>query len=241
MKVLLCGHELSVNERLSKIIHELGYVAITAEDSHIFEVIKNRQPEVLLFHATMPNLDTLCQQISEKLLYRPAMIWIGQAQQCTQAAFCAGVHDYLLSPVSKEALQMSLAKVCQLNAAQTWLLAKKPTNERRVRQYIAARTHRGVEMIAIENVYYFAADQKYVKVRHKEGTVLIDETLKGLEEEFGGIMFRIHRGALVNLEYLDVLELVNSRHYQVRLRGINETLSVSRRYLPALREKIYSI
>lgn len=241
MKVLLCGHESSASERLAKIVGELGYVAIIADDNHLFELIKTRRPEVLLMNAAMGDIKEICRFAAEQFVYTPAIIWVGKESDCALAAFGAGADDYLLSPVAKEELCASLTKVCKLNAAQAWTLAKKPTGERRVRQYIAARTHRGVEMVSIDNVYYFAADQKYVKVRHKDGTVLIDETLKGLEEEFGGIMFRIHRGALVNLEYLDLLELVDSGQYQVRLRGVNEALSVSRRYLPALREKIYSI
>ncbi len=52
------------------------------------------------------------------------------------------------------------------------------------RHQIAAKTYRGVELIPVENIYYFLADQKYVTVRHKNGSVLIDETLKELETEF---------------------------------------------------------
>jgi two-component system response regulator AlgR len=44
------------------------------------------------------------------------------------------------------------------------------------RQQIAAKTYRGLELIPVENIYYFLADQKYVTVRHKNGSVLIDET-----------------------------------------------------------------
>ena len=109
------------------------------------------------------------------------------------------------------------------------------------RHQIAAKTYRGVELIPIENIYYFLADQKYVTVRHRNGSVLIDETLKDLESEFSDRFIRIHRNALVSLDYLERLELIAAGQYQVRLRELDERLSVSRRHLPSLRECMHQL
>lgn len=88
---------------------------------------------------------------------------------------------------------------------------------------------------------YEIIDQKYVKVRHKDGIVLIDETLKELEQEFEDRLFRVHRNAIINLSFLDFLETLDAGQYQIRFKGIDETLAVSRRHLPALRDKIQSM
>ena len=109
------------------------------------------------------------------------------------------------------------------------------------RQHIAARTHRGVELIALQDIYYFTADQKYVQIRHKGGTVLIDETLKELEQEFGDAFFRIHRNALINVNYLEMLEAIDQGQYQVCFKGLSDKLAISRRHLPLLRDKIQSM
>ncbi|VRS08824.1 Response regulator of the LytR/AlgR family [Streptococcus pneumoniae] len=71
--------------------------------------------------------------------------------------------------------------------------------------------------------------------------VLIDETLKELEQEFGDRLFRVHRNAIINLSFLDFLETLDAGQYQIRFKGIAETLAVSRRHLPALRDKIQSM
>lgn len=109
------------------------------------------------------------------------------------------------------------------------------------RQQIAAKTYRGLELIPVENIYYFLADQKYVTVRHKNGSVLIDETLKDLETEFSDRFIRIHRNALISLDYLDGLEMVASGQYQARCRELEERLAVSRRHLPLLRERMQNL
>ena len=104
------------------------------------------------------------------------------------------------------------------------------------RRHISARTHRGIELVPVDDIRYFMADQKYVTVRYSEGEVLIDETLKELEDEFGDQFVRIHRNALVSLGFLEGMELANAGHYQVRLRGVEERLTVSRRHVAGLRK-----
>jgi len=75
-------------------------------------------------------------------------------------------------------------------------------------------------------------------VRHAGGEVLIDETLKELEAEFGDRFIRVHRNALLAIPYLEGIEMVATGQYQVRFRGIDERLAVSRRHLPQLKDKM---
>ena len=147
-----------------------------------------------------------------------------------------------MKPANKDELLDALDKAKNLNAAQLNAMRKldNPT-ARPVREHIAARTHRGVELIKLKDIYYFSADQKYVKVRHKDGIVLIDETLKELEQEFDSRFFRVHRNAIINLSFLDFLETLDAGQYQIRFKDLDETLAVSRRHLPALRDKIQSM
>lgn len=240
---MIYGHDASANERLERIVGELGHELMVIEGTakHTIHALKTHHPEVLMLSTSFDELDDVCQSASECLPHPPAVILVGKEDGDALHAFELGACNYLLSPLSKQEIATALERATQINAAQALALAKKSGNEKRPRHYIAARTHRGVEMVAMSDVYYFAADQKYVKVRHKEGVVLIDETLKDLEEEFNGVMFRIHRSALVNLEYLDMLELNDAGQYRVRFRGIDEALAVSRRHLPALRDKIHRI
>lgn len=69
--------------------------------------------------------------------------------------------------------------------------------------------------------------------------VLIDGTLKDLEKELGNEVFRIHRSALVNLKYIERLESINSGSgHQIKFKGIDDVVPVSRRHLPSLRKKL---
>ncbi len=244
MQVVICDIELAVRKHLASLVESLGHEVVGQVDKleDIITEVKAHQPDVVLLSAHAPNVQEFSQVLNSEFQCPPALIFSGLDDIVPiLTALKAGATDYLLIPVRQNDLRFAFEKAGRLNAAQQSTLSSEQGKPSRPRQYIAARTHRGVELIALADVYYFTADQKYVKVRHKNGVVLIDETLKDLEQEFNDTMFRIHRNALINLEYLDLLETVDSGQYQVRFRGMNETLAVSRRHLPTLREKIQNI
>lgn len=104
------------------------------------------------------------------------------------------------------------------------------------RTYLSARTRRGVEQVALERVLYLMADHKYVTLYHEGGELLLDESLKALEEEFGDRLVRIHRHTLVPRARLLRLQRSPQGEYLVQLEGLEGPgLQVSRRQLPAVR------
>ena len=244
MRVLICDSCSDVRDRLYRMLNDAGMQVVGRVDSldKAGAIIKNLRPEVMLMDAKLLTSLALFRTLRAELTYMPALIMMGAQEDCNVLAFKAGASDFILKPLDRLDVMAALDKVTKLNAAQQVALSKKTTAATgQKRQFIAARTHRGMELIALSDVYYFTADQKYVKVRHKNGIVLIDESLKDLEAEFGDAMFRIHRNALINLDYLELLESVEAGQYQVRFRGTNEALVVSRRHLPTLRDRIHSI
>lgn len=246
MRIVVCDDEPLARERLVRIVqdekHEVVAQAMTGVEA--IAAVKQYLPDVILLDIRMPEMDGIrCAQALNELENPPAIIFVTAYDHYAITAFKSNAIGYLLKPANKDELIEALAKAKTLNAAQLNELRKleDPTARPVRRQHIAARTHRGVELIPLSDVYYFTADQKYVKVRHKDGTVLIDETLKELEQEFSDELFRVHRNALINLDYLDLLEAIDSGQYQVRFKGIDEALAVSRRHLPMLRDKIQNM
>ncbi|GAA0323453.1 LytR/AlgR family response regulator transcription factor [Psychrobacter aestuarii] len=245
MRIVICDDEPLARERLVRIVQESGHevVAQATTGAEAVSVVKAKQPDVILLDIRMPEMDGVrCAQALNDLEHPPAVIFVTAYDHYAIAAFKANAIGYLLKPANKDELIEALGKAKNLNAAQLNEIRKlEDPTARPIREHIAARTHRGVELISLKDVFYFTADQKYVKVRHKDGIVLIDDTLKELEQEFGERLFRVHRNAIINLSYLDYLETVDTGQYQVRFKGINETLAVSRRHLPALRDKIQNM
>ena len=245
MDILICDDEPLAVERLSRLVSQLGHqvIATAQHGKQALEMVQQFEPDVVLLDIQMPEMDGLsCAQHLAHFNPMPAIVFCTAFDEHALQAIQSQAKGYLLKPIAKDELETVLGNVTKMTQAKLTQIEKKELMEEKVqRQQIAAKTYRGLELIPVENIYYFLADQKYVTVRHKNGSVLIDETLKDLETEFSDRFIRIHRNALISLDYLDGLEMVASGQYQARCRELEERLAVSRRHLPLLRERMQNL
>lgn len=241
MRVLVCDDEQLARDRVKRLAEQLDEVEVVAEAANGREAVtesERTRPDVVLLDIRMPDMDGI--EAAAHLLNiekPPAVIFCTAYDEHALEAFKVHAVDYLLKPVNREDLGRALQRASTLNRAQLAAVQEESEDgEGHRRQHISARTHKGIELVPVNEIRYFQADQKYVTVRWPEGEVLIDETLKDLEDEFGDKFVRIHRNALVALDFLEGMELAEQGHYQVRLRGLEERLTVSRRHVPGLRK-----
>jgi two-component system response regulator AlgR len=94
-----------------------------------------------------------------------------------------------------------------------------------------------VQVVAVEQVRYFKAEQKYVTVRHRDGELLIEDSLTRLETEFASRFVRAHRNALAAIAYLEGLQLRGGHHW-LSLKDCPEPVAVSRRHLGLVRRAL---
>ncbi len=244
MNILICDDEPLAIDRLSRLVTESGHhVLATANNAEqAIQLVKELSPDVVLLDIQMPGMNGLvCAEQLNQFDPMPAIVFCTAYENHAIDAFKSQPQGYLLKPVAHDELEYLLDKLTKLTQAQVRTLKSHATPEKNQRQHISAKTYRGIELVPVEDIYFFLADQKYVTVRHKEGSVLIDETLKELETEFGDRFIRIHRNALVSVDHIDGLELVASGQYQVRCRGLEVRLAVSRRHLANLRERMHKL
>jgi len=134
------------------------------------------------------------------------------------------------------------SKKSEVNKVQkATIVGQEAISHSRSRTHISAKTRSGIELIPLTKVKYFQAEDKYVTVRHEGGEVLIDDTLRDLETEFGDQVVRIHRNTLVLMSHLEGLERDACGHYQVKMRGIDERLDVSRRQVSGVLRLVQSL
>lgn len=246
-RVIICDDERLARERLVRLLEDIGgyeLVGLAEHGEQALKLVRDYQPDIVLMDMRMPVMDGLtCARQLSQMIAPPAIIFCTAFDEHALEAFSVQAAGYVLKPVSRESLREALTRACRVNQLQMESLRAQPASEERssCRSHITARTHRGIELIPIDEVRYFLADHKYVTVRHEHGEVLIDETLKELEEEFGDRFIRIHRNALLSLNYLEGLEVVTTGQYRVRIRGLEERLIVSRRHLPELRETLHRV
>lgn len=112
---------------------------------------------------------------------------------------------------------------------------------RAIRTHISARTHKGLESVALADVLFFRAEHKYVTVHHTQGEMLIDESLKSLEQEFGDLLVRIHRSILVKRTAIQGLERNDNNQHLLVLKDSCQRLPISRRHASQVRALVQSL
>lgn len=242
MKVLIVDDEKLARDRISRMLADVDGYDVVGEAGHGMEAIEEcqrTQPDVVLLDIRMPGMDGLeaarhLMQMEEP----PAVVFCTAYEEHAMEAFNVQAVGYLLKPVRREDLVNVLRSAKRANKAQLAALMEQDGDRR---SHISARTRRGIELIPIEEVRFFQADQKYVTVRHGEGELLIDETLRELEDEFGERFVRVHRNALVASRFIEGLERDENGHFQIRMRGVDERVNISRRHLSSVRKYIQTL
>lgn len=240
MNILITDDEPLARARMRRLIEEDTHHTIVGEANNGKQALMmcgNLNPDVILLDIRMPDMDGLEAAYHLSLLENPpAIIFTTAYGEHALAAFEREAVDYLLKPIRKERLETALTKAKKINRAQLRALGN-PEDSGKGRTHISAHSSGSIQLIPINEIYYFHAEQKYVTVRHSQGEVLIDESLKSLEEEFSDKFLRIHRNALVAIHHLESLEKGVSQ-WRVKIRGIEETLEISRRHLTSVRKKL---
>ncbi len=240
MKILVVDDEAPARERLTGQLAGMGQhevVAEAADGEEALAACRRFRPDVVLLDIRMPGMDGIeAARHMGRLDEPPAVIFTTAYDQYAIDAFEAEAIGYLLKPIRRGRLEQALERAARLTGGQLSGLAASEGAPRR--QHVCARVQDELRLIPVRDVYYFQADQKYVRARHRHGEDLLDESLKSLEEEFTPAFCRIHRNSLVALEHLAALDKDEDGKAVVRFRRIDEALPVSRRHLADIRQRL---
>lgn len=239
MKIIICDDEMLAIERLNRLLQQLGHTVVATAQNGLqaIELVKQHQPDVILLDVQMPEMDGLtCAEQLRQFNPLLSIVFCTAYDEHALSAFKLHADGYLLKPIIKQELEQLLLRIQQMKPSTTNASEINESSEKtQTRQHLSVKSHKGLELIAIDDIYYFIADQKYVTIRHKQGTALTDETLKELEHKFADKFLRIHRNALVAVQYMIALEH-DHQHSYVKIKDIDEQLVVSRRLISDVKQ-----
>jgi len=243
LKILIVDDEQLARQRLTSLIEELYPDRQLLEADNglaALEMVNNHKPDIMLLDIRMPVMDGLeVAQHMTRLADAPAIIFTTAYQDHALEAFDIHAADYLLKPVRKERLKHALERARILQRSFIDQLRKlDPATP--PRSHLSATVQGNLKLLPVSEIRYLRAEQKYVIAGWPNGELLLDEALVSLEQEFQARFIRIHRNALVALEYID--ELIHGKRgsHSVRLHGVQTRLRVSRRNLSQLRKRMKS-
>ena len=231
-KLIIVDDEEPARERLEHLLGEIPdweVVGRCGTGNEALALVQELEPAAVLLDIRMPGMSGIeAARHIATLDSPPAVVFTTAYDRYAIEAFDAQAVGYLLKPVRVERLRQALEQAARLSASQLRQVARTDARHH-ARRHIAARLGDQVRLIPLDDVVMFRADRKYVSVVQAGAEDLIDESLKDLEEEFAERFVRVHRSALVNAAHIESLDKDADSKYVVRLRGRDETLSVSRR------------
>lgn len=243
MRLLIVDDESPARERLRDMLGQLDECEVIGEAANGNEALNacaTLKPDVVLLDVRMPGLwGVEVAQHLATLDEAPAVIFTTAYGDHAIEAFDAQAIGYLLKPIRKEKLQRALKHAARISTPRL-MQATRNANIEHSREYVCAKLADQLKLIPVADIYFFAADQKYVTVHHKHGKNLIDEPLKDLGDEFAAGFIRIHRNALVAEKFIAGVERDTEGQYSVRLRECDAVLQVSRRHASELLRRLRS-
>lgn len=236
LRVLIVDDEAPARNRLRRMLAEIPAVHVSGEAAtaqQALQLIPVKTPDVLLLDISMPGMDgmTLAQMLQSQDKAPAVIFCTAWADQAVEAFECEAV-DYLVKPVRAERLKTAIDKARRAVASDD-SGAHGP--------FLRSTLGGKVKLLPLAEVIFLAAEDKYTTVTHKNGSLVISQSLSELEKEYADILMRVHRGALVAKKCIRSLEKSpDGRHY-LQLEGSDTRVQVSRRKLPAIRKLIREI
>lgn len=243
MRVLIADDEPLARERLAALVADAGgeVIASVENGEQAVQQADRLRPDVCLLDIRMPGMDGLdAARLIGSLDDPPAVIFCSAYDEYALKAFDAHAVDYVLKPVRRERLDQALARAGRLGAGKIDRVAGT-LGAHRQRSHICARVRGNLVLVPVQDVLYLQAEDKYVVVHHTKGQVLVEDALKGLEDEFGDHFVRIHRNCLVARDRMSGIVRGNDGRVFVKVDGSADVLEVSRRNLPGLRKLVRSL
>jgi two-component system, LytTR family, response regulator AlgR len=229
MRVLIVDDEPLARARLAALLQECEDVEIAGsvgDGEAALTMLTQTHPDVLLLDINMPGMDgkALAARLANRV--RPQIVFCTAYEAHAVHAFDLGAVDYLLKPVRLERLRDALKRVRQRLDAQP----REPVG------WLHARVRGEPVRMALDEVIYLIAEEKYV-VAHRSGDqLLLDDSLRQLEETYPDQLIRLHRNCLVPAHRLIGLKTLADGRVLARLAGTDFSPEVSRRNLPTLRK-----
>jgi two-component system response regulator AlgR len=240
VRIAIVDDEPLARARLRAQLEDDGLGEVVAEGANGNEalgIVETSAPDVLLLDIRMPGMDGLeAARHLMKLPAPPAVIFTTAYDEHALAAFEANAIDYLLKPIRANRLRQALDKARALTGPQSVAIGELADPAQR--SHVSGIVHGNLSLVAVAEILYFQADQGYVDVVWTEGTMLIEESLRSLEQEFPQRFLRVHRNALVAVEHVTGLRRDEAGNHFIEVRGCTTELPVSRRLLNQVKTRL---
>jgi DNA-binding LytR/AlgR family response regulator len=243
--------------QLTQLWPQLEVLATVADGVSAVREALALQPDVLFFDIRMPGQSGLdaAAELAERWPASeaqarafPQLVFVTAFDHYAISAFEAQAVDYLLKPVESARLQKTIDRLQQRlarsangpEAFETTLTQLRSLLEQGAAPVPSAAAPltvlqvgvgNAIQLIAVQDVVYFEAADKYLRVLTAGREYLLRTPLKELLPQLDPQRFwQIHRGTVVQAAHIAAIQRDETGRTTVLLKQRSETLAVSRLY-----------
>lgn len=228
--------------RLAQAWPELQIVAEAETGAEAITLFESYEPDLVFLDIKMPVLSGI--DAARAIAKRCHVVFVTAYDDYAIEAFDHGAIDYLLKPVNPERLgetveRLKLRLASPAGATAHSLDAVLATlsehlggaGSARSLKWIKASSGQHLHLIAVDDVVYFQAEDKYTKVMTADAELLIKKPIKELSDQLDPDQFwQIHRATIVNVNCIAKVGRDHRDQPLIQLKTRNESLTVSRAY-----------
>ena len=227
--------------RLAQAWPELEIVAEAVNGAEAIALADETQPDIAFLDIRMPGVSGI--EAAAQLDDAIHVVFVTAYDEYAIEAFDRGALDYLLKPVAPDRLQRTVERLqarlrdTESPARDGAMLAqlvdqlKGNAPRKPLLAWIQASIGDRLEMIAVDDILFFQAADKYTRVVRQGSEALIRKPIYELLGELDGNHFwQVHRSTIVNVRAIaDISRDARGRQI-IRVRGSDERLEVSRTF-----------
>ncbi|MBV8843038.1 MAG: response regulator transcription factor [Bryobacterales bacterium] len=224
MKAIIVDDERLARSELRRLLAPHAEIEIAGEARNPEEaaaLVRGLSPDVIFLDIQMPGMTGF--ELLERLDDVPQVIFTTAYDEYALKAFEVNALDYLMKPVAPARLAAALAKL-------------RPRSAPPRLEQVFVRDGERCWIVRASDIFLLESDGNYTRVHFRSESPLIRRSLNALEAQLDPAMFfRAGRREIVNLKWIDHVELGASGGLLVTLRG-GRTVEMSRRQSVRLRE-----
>lgn len=224
-------------ELLRELWPELEIVAECADGLDALESLAAQRPNIVFLDIRMPGLSGL--EVARAASEHAHVVFTTAYDEYAITAFEAGAIDYLLKPIKRERLVRTVerlqervgARPARLETLLDALQGRMAAAGRNEIRWITGSVGNVTKIFGIDEVLFFQAQDKYVRVATADDEVHIRTPLRELLETLDPQVFwQVHRSAIVRAGAIQRIEANEDGKLQVRVKGRADVLPVSQAF-----------
>lgn len=238
-KTIIIDDEAHAREGLKNLLSQFpetfSIIGIAKNGIEAKEKIENLQPDLIFLDIEMPECSGF--ELLAALKQIPIVVFCTAYNQYALEAFETNSIDYIVKPVKLERIAKTVDKLAsfQKNISQDEMLKvlKDIANKKEVKKMtsITVKKNERLLFIKLEEVAFFEADNIYIKIHSDSGVYLSNETITNLENKLPDNFLRIHRGIIINKDFVnDIQKYFNSRFIITLKDNKQSTVTSGRSY-----------